>query len=74
MPKRESPRKRATVPKPQTREEAMTERALADFASMARTNATPIDTDLLLPEEWMQKGGSCGFSWDGIAVSGRKRG
>jgi hypothetical protein len=65
------------VPKPQpqpklTREAAMTERALADDAAMSAANAKPFDLGLLAPEDWMHKGGNCGFKLNGFSIVRRR--
>jgi hypothetical protein len=53
-------------PKPaKSREEAMDERAAADFAQMAAANARPIDPRLLAAERWT--GG--GFSVNSVPVT-----
>jgi hypothetical protein len=58
---------------PLSREEAMAIRAAADSASMDAANSRPIDLGLLEAELWMSKGGSCGFSWNGVPIVAVRR-
>jgi hypothetical protein len=60
-------KRESSKPQPKlTREQMMDQNAARDFAQMAAANAKPVDLSLLGIEDWMHKGGSCGFKVNGF--------
>jgi hypothetical protein len=47
-------------------------RSAADYAALGDPNARPIDLRLLAAEDWMHRGGRCGFKVNGFAVVRRR--
>jgi hypothetical protein len=66
------PKPKPTPPSAETREQAMLRRAAADDEAMTRANAKPIPAAVFEVERWASRGGSAGFSCNGILLSGRK--
>jgi hypothetical protein len=78
MDKRPARSPTAKAPKPAakpplSREEAVARAAAKTYAEMDAVNRKPIDLALLEAEPWMSKGGSCGFSWNGMPVGRARR-
>jgi hypothetical protein len=47
-------------------------RSDAELRALGDPNAKPVDLSLLAPEDWMHKGGRCGFKWNGFSVVRRR--
>jgi hypothetical protein len=65
--------KRAKSKQPlSNREAAMARAAAKTYAEMAAANAKPIPAAAFDVDPWLQRGGSAGFSCNGVLWSGKK--